>query len=568
MKKQYEKHTTRKNVWSFGYLFGSALSSILLVVMISLPLAPVFADEIETTDIVQEANTAPEVAEVVTADESPVIENLPGEEGVASEEVVAIDTEVTGEATVPSEGAAVEPVVVDDVGENEGSPTDVLDDSQNTNDEEVVATEETPESDLEIISEDIIEEDVPTTTDTENIIEDSSVDDVTIDELATDTTDDVSEDQNDLVEVTQPTTTVGETLSVNTVTNNSNMFSFAENECTTVGDGTFYCTKATSAPEVIHTDRIFAAVDAEGDKEIYVEKDGEIGAITQNAFDDDAPYYDELSNTAVWHRLIEGRYQIILYDFDTENETQLTFDRYNNMQPNRYGDATVWQGWVGNDWEIFLLVGDELTMITDNTTHDIMPSINGTHIVWQSFEQEAWRMKVYDSKTKQINTVGDADGGSIENPRFVLVYDTKFESGDVETRGYDLGSGETISLASEPAPAPKEIPDPDQTGEERALVTVTTQLKPKTGDDQDDDIPEDPQIGGTDDVVVPALGSELATSTDVYETAASSTAATSQDDLILTPFENVTTSETAHIEDVIVAPYISASSSIDGVEPE
>jgi hypothetical protein len=366
---------------------------------------------------------------------------------------------------------------------------------------------------------------------------------------------------NDVEEIASTTEEISGPIQeiVNVVTTDENKFSFSKDECVIVADGMFYCTQATTSPAVIENDRIFAAADGEGDKEIYAEHDSKIVGLTDNAFDDDAPYYDEISDTIVWHRLLDGRYQIISYDLETESEEQLTFDRFNNMQPSRYDDTTVWQGWVGEDWEIFMLKDDELHMLTDNTTHDIAPSINGTHVVWQAFENNAWRMKVYDLKTELIDTIEDSEGGSIQNPRFVLVYDTKNETGDVETRGYDLKSGEVVPLGAEPAPMPKNIPDPDQTGEERALVQVTTQVKPKTEETDDIGNGQDGTETGTSieslvmpgDVVVPIFSE--ATSTDAHLEEVTDLQPHNEE---ITDVVISSATSTEHIEDLIIAPFV------------
>ncbi len=292
-----------------------------------------------------------------------------------------------------------------------------------------------------------------------------------------------------------------DTVSVNTLFNDENKFMFSKDECVSMSDNSFYCSTDASLATVDGTERVFSAIDVEGDREIYVERKGELTQITSNQVDDDAPVYDELSESIVWHRLIDERYQIMSYDVDKEEERQLTQDRYNNMQPSRFGDIIVWQGWVGNDWEIMLEEDGELSMITDNNTHDISPRINGNYIMWQSFEDGAWRVKVYDRLTKQVDTIADSEGASVDNPRFVLIYDTKLQNGDVETKGYDLESGEVVPLSSKPGATPDNIPDPDQTGEDRALVNQLTQPKPRSDTDSNNDSntgPEpEPQVGTT-----------------------------------------------------------------------
>jgi hypothetical protein len=154
-------------------------------------------------------------------------------------------------------------------------------------------------------------------------------------------------------------------------------------------------------------------------------------------------------------------------------------------------------------------------MLTDNTTHDIGPRINGDYIIWQSEEVSGWKVRIYNVLTGDIESIDDTDGASIENPRLVLVYDAKHENGDVETRGYDLDTGKNIALAAQSGKIPDKLPDPDQTGEERALIATVTQIKQKT--EEDDGIepePLEPAVvdnvfaSTTNDVVIPPFSDE------------------------------------------------------------
>ncbi len=547
----------------FEYLVYSAISLSLLVVLIALPVAPVFAGE-EVTEPTEVAESLIEVEEVQTPPEVEIIEplevavdqnsesNSNTPEVIQDATVLPIDTHVSEEVPSVVGDETVQELVVGEVVSEESSDTssDTLNEAEIDESalEEEIETASTTYDALPVVE---------TATTTEEIISEEEVaEDILEEDVSVDTEDESM--QEEVVEEASD----GETVSVNSVTTDENKFTFSKDECTLARDGAFYCAKATPEAAVLNTNRVFSAPDSDGDKEIYVERDGELFAITQNTFDDDAPYFDEISNTMVWHRLIDGRYQIMTYDFDSEEETQITNDRYNNMQPSRFGDAIVWQGWVGDDWEIFLLEGDELTMLTDNTTHDITPSINGNHIVWQSFEGNVWRMKVYDMHTGAIETIEDSDGGSIENLRFVLMYDTKFETGDVETKGYDLKSGEVLTLGVQPVSVPEKLPDPEQTGEERALVSPPLQVKTKTDgalDDTDtDDTPQVPVIGEEEmDIVIPPIDTEQGTTTDEY-TLEDDISSSTPDvvDVVITPFVEEIESSTDHINDVIVTPFV------------
>ena len=559
MRQLHKKQSSHLKVRGFEHLVISAFSLCLLIVLVLLPLAPAFASEDSTV----EADASSQANETNTASVEQLPEEVVVDDSNSQEEIETSDSPATLIAELPPEPVSEDILTEDPESFSDSSDVTLpVDEVLDIEEDEVVTvtTEAQPATSTEILLDEVASLDgVSTSTEEEILNEESVVDDEI--ELAENDEDLSSDDEIVNASTSLP---LGELASVNVVTTDENRFSFAKGECASVGDEMFYCAKADSATTTTtHTDRVFAAPDAEGDKEIYIEKDAVVAPISSNMIDDDAPYYDALSDTIVWHRLIDGRYQIVSYDIDSEEETQLTNDRYNNMAPSRYDNLTVWQGWVGNDWEIFLLQDNELMMITDNTTHDITPNVNGTHIIWQSFETGVWQMKVYDIRTKQISTIEDTDGGSVQNPRFVLVYDTKFESGDVETRGYDLVSGEVIALGAAPTSVPKEIPDPDQTGEKRALVSSQTQPKTKVdeGDGSDgvggggDDVPENDFT----DVVIPALES---TSTD----SVLPTDVNSIEDILVPSIVTENATSTAHIEDIIITPFVEPISTPDDAQ--
>jgi hypothetical protein len=372
------------------------------------------------------------------------------------------------------------------------------------------------------------------------------IDPIAVDDLPTPPLDEVENEDDESASTTATTTpdtlvTVEQPF-VATVQNDSNKYSFKDGECTLMRDDTYYCAKtvSTSTALAIVPDGVSALPDSDGDKEIYVSRGTDMVQLTKNFFEDDAPYFDAVSNEVVWHRLIQGRYQIMSYSLDTEEEVQLTDDRFNNMEPSRYDTAIVWQGWVGNDWEIMMLEGDELRMLTDNTYPDIGPRINKEYVLWQSFENDSWKLKVLNRTDGTIETIDGGDGASIDNPRFVLVYDAKSESGDIETRGYDLEEKTIVPLSATPKELPDELPDPEQTGEERALIQQLVQ-KPKTESEVDTDIDSDLDIENPDendeselvqaDVIVPPF--ELSTSTEDLSSELEEDIAT----VVVTPYE-------------------------------
>ena len=197
---------------------------------------------------------------------------------------------------------------------------------------------------------------------------------------------------------------------------------------------------------------------------------GDTEQITDNNYDDTSPFYDAKSLKVVWQRLIDGRYQIISYDIAEEEEAQLTFSRTNNMEPKISEEGIVWQAWDGNDWEIMYFDGRYTDQITDNLSQDVTPVIEDGYVLWSVIGGNQQEAKVYSLKSKETLTISDYEGGTIANPRFVLVYDTKFDNGDIITQGFDPATGLSAPISAKPAPEPVEIPQSDPIGEIRALI--------------------------------------------------------------------------------------------------
>ncbi len=519
------------------------------------------SDTSETEDATNMSTTTDENVEVVdtatSTDDVLVIDEV-DDDTVLDGEVNNIEFSTTTSET-PDTSTTTDEILnndTDDTDSSDGS-SDV---GQDGTEYETGDISTTTGGNVEVVDTATSTDDVIVDTDNEvilNTTEDSENNDAVIDE--SDGVDDENTDN------TNASSTVYEAEPQNIVFNDENKYLFSKSECISVGGGSFYCTETSVTDTNYGADGVYSEIDVDGDREIYIERGGETIQITDNIVDDDAPFYDELSNTVVWHRLIEGRYQIMEYSFDTGEERQLTFERYNNMQPSRYGDILVWQGWVGNDWEIMLEENGVLKMITDNQVQDIAPRINGNYIIWQSLENDVWQVKIYDTTTGNTDTISDDNGGAVENPRFVLVYDTKFENGDVETKGYDLDSGEVVPLSSTPAPLPKNIPNPEPTKEERALVQPLVQIKTKTeGDELDLDGIDTGDLSGnsfsgnsttTDDVVIAQYVDE----TEVASTTNAGTGTTTVqhiEDLDVTTEEIAENKETVHIEDVIITPFV------------
>ena len=63
--------------------------------------------------------------------------------------------------------------------------------------------------------------------------------------------------------------------------------------------------------------------------------------------------------------------------------TQLTDNSYDDSVPQIYALNVVWQGYDGNDYEIFNYDGTDTTQLTDNSYDDVDPDISGACVTWQ-----------------------------------------------------------------------------------------------------------------------------------------------------------------------------------------
>lgn len=431
--------------------------------------------------------------------------------------------------------ASSTPVVVDDVADDvmEQEEGDVL---------EMPVTPEEP-SVTQPLSEEPVTPEVPK--------KETDVSPVTLEE----TVDDSEHEQEDTV-VPAP-----EYFEIdNELEHSSDHYQFQKTQCISMGDGGYYCAEK-QLMDVDHSsgDSLYTALDADGDMEIYLRTKGKVDQITDNIFDDAAPYYDPVSDSIVWHRLIKGRYQVM--SFEDGEETQITQSRNNSMEPKRSGAYIVWQEWVLDNWEVMLFDGEEIQQLTESSIHDVAPYVQGGYVIWTTTNGQESAVSVHDIATGLTSDINHSDGGRVENPRFVLVYDEKLDNGDVITKGFNPETGEVTPLSAQPGSIPEKVPAPDPTGETRALI----QNKPGGREDFSDAIsPDTARSTSTDNStatagITTADTTGLATSSDdvvvteqiIADLALGEQTATSSDVLPLTDF------------DIIVEPFSASSSAQD-----
>jgi beta propeller repeat protein len=426
------------------------------------------------TEMSSEGGTTEQVSEDTETDED-ITENIDEEsEDTQTEDATETDgtDEDMQENTEADTGDTQDDSPDDDADTSGGGGGSSSSDDESTDDEEGEETEDTGTSEHEDTEEDddtASTEDGDTTSTTDEVDDDATT-------SSQDTTD-ITEDRN----ISQ---------------NQTNKYVFGEGDCTLVSDGEFYCVaEGPERQQMTGDPRVYAQKDREGDKEIYYFDGVEVIRITNNSYDDFAPMYDEETRRIVWQSMISDRLQIMIHELPTNVTRQITTSRQNSSNPSISEDTVVWQEWIDTNWEIMMTDVDnngqayEIERLTDNAIHDMFPAAYNGLITWQSERGSSWEVIVYDMHTGKQHALEKDEGTKYENPRFVLLFDSKHDNGDIETVGYDLDTGEMMELGTKSNPIPTVPVTPkDETPE--ALyreATSTSQLKLEQDGDDDGD---------------------------------------------------------------------------------
>lgn len=475
-----------------------------------------------TTTAVSNTNDA-----VLTADQSPVV--LGTTKGSSNHPVIATTSQTNGEAIASSSNVS-SPSSSSPVATNASTSAD-----SNTDDD--VAAPSNTGSNSEDLSSSTATDEEASTAATENTTSNPSDEQSQVQGQATTT----SKSTNNEKASKEPATTNDLMVTTIEYTNTDNRYQFAESECVAVADGSYYC-HASDQTDTTRTDAVvMSQVDSSGYANLYMQNGNDTKQLTNAQYDDKAPHYDPDSETVVWHRSIDDVFQIFALDLTTNEEQQLTYGVANSMQPVRSGSITVWQSWSDNAWQIMLQTENKTPQqITTGAASNVAPYINGNYVMWNVVTpDQPQQVALYDTVTGVTSYIDDTDGGQVTNPRFVLMYDTKFANGDTVTKGYDPETGRVVPLSAQPAPRAPDIPDSDPVGETRALI----QNKNNPEDDDDMEIRTEPS---------PSKSSSSATSTTKVSSAnpssASSTAVVTAEDMTITiPATNVaSTTNTAN----------------------
>lgn len=307
---------------------------------------------------------------------------------------------------------------------------------------------------------------------------------------------------------------------------------FLKRDCVTVAGGAYYCQVRSAGGSV--KDALIAEPDSGGDLEIFLVKDGVYHQLTNNDVDDASPSYDGRSETMVWHRLVGDAYVIYEYDFTTGEERALSRGLDNDMEPSRFGNRTVWQRWLDGRWQVILYENDTETQLTTADAHHVAPVIRGEIIMWQTVDGLGEKqIETLDLLTGAYNTINDSESAALANPRMMMVYEAVYENGDVVTRGVDLKTGQIVGLGAVPAELPEELPESESTGETRALVSPKPTPKEGESEGEGEPVPVLPPVATSSEALTLDLRVDEPVATTTY--LGTSTPAFTESDLVIQP---------------------------------
>ena len=442
-RRKLQKNRKRQSAWLYSVVFNGHISAFGILLLFASFLVQPFHQAMAAEPLPEE----PAVEAIVAADvrEQPAVEESPP----ANESPPAEDSPPVEESVIEAP-----PEPVSDTGDLSLSPDPIPEDNS------------TPPNTSNASST----EGVDSVGASDQQVTEETPDGVVVDET------DVGPTPDETGDVNSSTT---EIIRLEPLVNEQNYFQFSKQSCVEVGDGAYHCTNK-NAEGIDTQSAVYSDRGADGSMEIFLRTSkGKVKQLTENVYDDTSPNYDPESMRVVWQRLIDGRYQVVLFDIMQEKESQLTFSKTNNMEPKVSDAGVVWQAWDGNDWEIMLFDGTYTEQLTDNDAQDVAPVIQDGYVLWNVLGGAEQQARVYSLNTKETTSIVGHEGGSIINPRFVLVYDTEFSNGDVVTQSFDPATGLSEPIAAKPAPAPVNIPQSDPTGEIRALIQGKVQKDEK-----------------------------------------------------------------------------------------
>ena len=131
--------------------------------------------------------------------------------------------------------------------------------------------------------------------------------------------------------------------------------------------------------------------------------------LTVNNYHDANPQID--GRLVVWEGFDGNDSEIFLYD--GRSIIQLTNNSYQDARPQISRRNVVWMGFDGNDLEIFLYDGKQTILLTHNNIMDFFPEISGGDVVWEcqvgGTDSEIFHRNIRKGITTQVTNNSDED---------------------------------------------------------------------------------------------------------------------------------------------------------------
>ena len=182
---------------------------------------------------------------------------------------------------------------------------------------------------------------------------------------------------------------------------------------------------------------------------VSAQADTTITQVTSNSCEDSFPQIK--GNYVVWQGYVDNDWEIFLYDIDTGLDSQITNNDYNDISPRTDGEYVVWFGACNQGGEIFVydINSGITTRITNDANVDSPPRIADGRVVWTSHQVtdsvEPGEINLYDiigTKVTQRLTTNSLEDSSprINSEAVIWVQD---ENGNATLFIHDISEEDT-----------------------------------------------------------------------------------------------------------------------------
>lgn len=147
---------------------------------------------------------------------------------------------------------------------------------------------------------------------------------------------------------------------------------------------------------------------------VLIDKNGKVTFITDEKYPHASPQTDD--TYIAYMAQPQSTWQIYLYNIKTKKTIQLT-QFGNNVNPQISNGKIVWEGFIDNKWQVFSFDGTRTLQVTKGGESKQDTDIENDLIVYSEVDNNGWKIKTYDLKTKKETQLNDRYPGG--NPKLV-----------------------------------------------------------------------------------------------------------------------------------------------------